>query len=393
MQTLHAQQRCAPPPFDIDRSIDVRVRGVTTTDAFKARLALAASRVNHSARRAGLRRVFRLNGHNQTAALLHFICKYCLELMPSSGEYYSVQSGFLADIPPRSGNRPLCAGGHIPRFEILKNRYAKSSGYIQCRVVMKTATNTSLFCLNSSDTRMDATVTFRSSLSSRSNSLAQPLPEFQLLQTIGKRHRLTTRQRKRCSNSAINADRCDRRCWCLMFYLTNEAYEPHAVLMTNRSILDRSAQFFGASEFHPADFGQPNQGPFFVEWLDGQISALCPEAIVFTLPSKAWVACGFFEKSLESSIKITRDLMQALARSRPDPIELRTQSRNFSSLRGKTNIASGNSFELSAPNLSLFKAKIIHKATNTYKLGQLFFLLQRRRKPVCSAPNDHCAQN
>ena len=56
MRTLHLQQRCVPPPFHIDRRVDVGVVDVTTADVDEARLALAAPRINYTAGGAGLAR-------------------------------------------------------------------------------------------------------------------------------------------------------------------------------------------------------------------------------------------------------------------------------------------------------------------------------------------------
>ncbi len=73
MQTLHVPQRCAPPPCDVDRRVDVGVSGVATSDKDEARLALAAPRIHHTARRAGLRHEPRGHTDHLTAALRHLV--------------------------------------------------------------------------------------------------------------------------------------------------------------------------------------------------------------------------------------------------------------------------------------------------------------------------------
>jgi hypothetical protein len=73
---------------------------VTARDAFEARLALAASRINDTARGACLACVMRRHCHDMTAAFFHFVRQDGRELMPPRIEDRAVQARFLADVSP-----------------------------------------------------------------------------------------------------------------------------------------------------------------------------------------------------------------------------------------------------------------------------------------------------
>ena len=109
MQTLHAQRRCVPPPFDADRSIDVGVVSVTTTDAYEARLALAAPGVNDTTCGTGLGCEPGRHSHDQPASLLHLVGEDRCELVPARIQDHTVEARLLADIAAGLGHRP--AGG------------------------------------------------------------------------------------------------------------------------------------------------------------------------------------------------------------------------------------------------------------------------------------------
>ena len=49
MQTLHVQQRCVPPPFDISSRVDVGILIVPAIDAPEDRLAFATSCIDYAA--------------------------------------------------------------------------------------------------------------------------------------------------------------------------------------------------------------------------------------------------------------------------------------------------------------------------------------------------------
>src|SRR3954464_937488 len=151
MQTLHVQQRCVPPPFDIDRSIDVGMVGVPTTDADEARLALAAPGVNDTTCGTGLAGEPGRYSHDLSASLLHLVGQDRRELVPARVEDHPVEPRLLTHVPAGLSNRPPRRGCHAPGVEVFEHGDAEAAADVECGPVVEVAPDAGLSRLEARD--------------------------------------------------------------------------------------------------------------------------------------------------------------------------------------------------------------------------------------------------
>lgn len=171
MQTLHVQQRCVPPPFDIDRCIDVGVVSVTTIDANEARLAFAASRIDDVTCGAGLAREPGRDGHDLTAAFLHLVGEDRRELVPARVEDHAVEPRFLANIAAWSLDRAPRRGGHAARVQVFEHDDTVAAADIERSAVVEVAADAGLPCLEPGDAALRPLPALRSSLAASDDPL------------------------------------------------------------------------------------------------------------------------------------------------------------------------------------------------------------------------------
>ena len=105
MRTLHERQRRVPTQ-DVDRSVLIGMSAVSTRDALKGRLALAASGVNGTAGRTRLRGESGINTDEHPTALFKLVGQHGLKGVPALGEDRAVEPRLLPYVPPRLFNAP-----------------------------------------------------------------------------------------------------------------------------------------------------------------------------------------------------------------------------------------------------------------------------------------------
>ena len=140
MQVLHAHQRRAPAQ-NVLGSVHVGMLAVTTGNALEDRLALAAFGVNGPARRARLRGIGRVDGHQRAATFLHLVAEHDGEAAPALRENASVEAGFGPDVPPWLFDRPARRGSHVLDLQILEHDRCEAARNIERDAVLPVAAN------------------------------------------------------------------------------------------------------------------------------------------------------------------------------------------------------------------------------------------------------------
>src|SRR5215207_1703686 len=175
MQTLHARMRCAPPPHDILSRVTVGVVAVSTSDAFKDRLALATSRIHDTAGPTGLRGEGRVDLDHPTAVFLHLVGEDCFKPTPALIQDRAVEARFLAHPAARLSLRACGRGRHGLDMQIFQGGDPKAARDVDCGPVVEVAPEATGAGLQASHTPTLASVAARAALAPRQDPLSLSL--------------------------------------------------------------------------------------------------------------------------------------------------------------------------------------------------------------------------
>lgn len=384
MRTLHVQQRCVPPPFDIHRSIDVGVVGMATRDASEARLALAAPCINNTARGAGLAREPSRDSHDLTAPFLHLVGQDRCELVPTCVQDHAVETSFLAHVPTGLGDGAARRGSHLTCLQIFENSHAAASRYVESGPVVEVSPNASLSGLEPGDTSLCSLPTLRPSLATGHDPLCFPLGRFDQPKTPRQCQHFAGREGERCHYTPIDADNPRTRRGRLAFNLAREGDVPAGGIKADGRILQSTPHRSSVSKLYPAYFRQANGGPLRVQASCFDLTAWKAEGVIDASLSWARIACPSREEALERPVQVAKCLLLAGNVYGSDPIEFASQPSKVCGLQDIANAV------LSAPSRSLLKCEIVDKTAHARELlEQVFLLGQRNQLKAVSADGDH----
>lgn len=383
MQTLHVQQRCVPPPFDIDSGVNVGMVGVTTRDAGEARLALAAPCINDTARGAGLTCEVSGDSHNLPASLFNLVGEDRSKLAPSRIQDGAVQASLLSDVPPRLSDAASRRASHPPGVQFFKHGNAEALRDIKRRAVVEIAANTGLPGLEPGNTRLSAAPAVRSSGAPCDDPLSLPLLSLNLLQSRRDRKRLTSGQRNGGRYATINADHFLAGGAYFLINLTGKGNVPTVRIPGDGDTLQHVASGSCISELHPPNLRQPSGAPFRAQANDGNVSSREPKRVVAPYLMVARKLAPSSEEPNKGSVQIPERLLLARVGYSSDPVEFRPQLGQFCGLLDVTELVA------SSPGYSLLQGDIVDQTTNAGETLEQGYLLWRRRKLISEAPENH----
>ena len=180
MPFLHAHRRRVPAQY-LNSCICVGVGLVAAVDAGEARLALAASPVNATAHRTGLRG--KGSGHLRkcSAAFFQFVGEDRFKRLPALIKNGSVQSGFLPHFPAWLFDCSFRARGHVARAQVFKCHMAETMRDRQRGLVMPILTNARCFGGNSGNAAKGLCPAVRSAFLARKRLLGSFAGEGEIL--------------------------------------------------------------------------------------------------------------------------------------------------------------------------------------------------------------------
>jgi hypothetical protein len=381
MHTLHFQQRCAPPPFDVDRRVDVGVIGVAAADAVEARLALtvAASGIDHTARRAGLRRESSGHSDHLTAALFHFVGKDRREEVPAHVEDAPVQPNLLADVAAGLYKGTPRAGGHATRVQALKYSDAEALGDVESSALVEVAPDARLPRLEPRDTGLRSPLSVRSTLTPGEDALCVALAGLDPPQAPRHDQHVARGQNERCNHAPVDADHPRARRGRVVRDLVGEGDVPARGIKAVAHILQVAAHRPRVAELDPADLRQAHGAPLAVQGLHRDLAAREAEAVVHAAPAGLREARPAREEVAESTVEVAQGLLPARDVDGPYPVELGAQ---LCEVGGLSDVAEP---VLPTPGRLLLQAEIVDEATHARELPEPGLLLGRRSQLLAEA--------
>lgn len=385
--TLHAQQRGAPPPKYLNRSVRIGVFTVPAGDARKHRLALAGSGVDGTAGRAGLRTVGCWNSDYLSAAFLHFVAENGRELVPSGVQDRTVKARFLSDV---AAGRPHAAGSrssHVSGLKVFQHDYAEPLGNVDGSAMVEVTPDARLPSLETRDTGLSFAPPVRTALAPSNDPLCLALLGFNLVQARRHAHHLASRESKRRSHTPINTYCINARCGSFMLKLASERDMPSEGVKANCGVLERAAHRPRISELHPTDLRQPHSGPLIVQRANGDLAPLEPEAIVDALATRRRVGRSTTEERNISFVQVTQGLLKAGSLYGRNPRKLATYFGNLRRLRSEGYAFTCRSLIVTPPIAPLLQRDIVNMPACSGELPEqeILFRLRSEAKPISPA--------
>lgn len=388
MPFLHAHRRRVPAQ-DVDRSVVVGVGAEATMATEKDRLAFAALPVHGSAFRTGLRGVGGIDVEKIPAAFFELVGEDGFEAEPTLIEDAPVQSGLLPDHAARFLDGSARGSRHVFDLQIFQNDGSETIGDAQSRLVRPVFPDAGTASREFGGASQRLGPPDRAALAPRGDALCGTLATFNGFERGGDGQMLSSGERQRVGDAAINADARADIGRNDILDLAGEADVPAKRIERDGDVLDRASQRARVAELHPADLGQAHGGPFGVEPLRLDLASLKAEGVVDAAPAgrrKARAAC---EEIGERSIEIAQSLLLAGLRNSPHPVVFGAKQRQFPRLSDIVQLPSGLSLKLTPEIAPLFQRQIVDEAAHASELPEQDFLFGGRIELVAKAAKDH----
>lgn len=375
MPFLHAHRRRVPAQ-NVDRSVHVGVRAVTTMLTNERRLALAARYVYGPAVRTGLRSVCRVDGDKMSAALIQLVFQDVREHRPSLLKNGPVEASLLPDRSSGVLNCSLGCGRHASDLQVFHNDGAKSARHFRRDVVQPMLPDSAGFGVESFDALPLLEISLRSPLAARQGALRGPTAAVDRAERDGSSEAFPGGQRNGVryasvyTNSRIDIGR--RR----VLDLARESYVPSIGRQVDGGSFHLSPDRPSVPELYPAHLWHASSGPAAIDALYGDFPSLETEGLVHVLFPGRGVAGNAAEKPVVGLIEIAQRLFLNDARYSGNPIEFGAKLRQLTALAREAYVKAGVLFEMAEPIAALLKSKVVDQPANASELPKQGLLLR-----------------
>ena len=371
--SLHAQQRGVSPPY-VYRGIHVGMRRETAVQAVEARLALAASLIDSSAFRTGLRGVGGRHLDQCSASLLQLVGKDGFECGPALIYNRPIKAALSG-----AGRR------HVDDLQILHDDRPEPLCDAQRGPVVPVSTDAGSLGGKLSTTPELAQTALGPLLAAGENLLRSPMAPINRAKARRHGQMLAGRERQRVRHAAVNADAGQVVGRCLVLNLAGERNVPAERVKAHGCRLDRAHYGARITELYPSNFGQANSRPFGIEPIDRDLATLSAKTFIQTLPPQRRVVFLSFEEVAIRPIQIAQRLFLRDGRHRCDPIEFSTQLGQLAALRSKADVLAGLPQMLPPKVTALLKSEIVDQSAHASELAQRGFLFIGRGELVAES--------
>lgn len=383
-RALHVQRRSVPPSEYHQRGIRVRVVQMPARGTNEARLALATALVHGSTDRACLRTEDGIDLDKVEGLIM----QHGLNLEPSDVQNGAVKAALLSNVLSRLFERTLRAFAHIGGAKALNHNgsiAARNIGRCPVRPIFPDAslpgfeTRSAFQCLG---------VALRATLAPTASLLSALVERLDGGYGLRKRNHLAIAQGKRRGNATVDAYGGTN----VRDIPVNQA--PNADLPSksgtgNGSLSNVALNGTGATELHPADFGELHAAPLGIQLLDCDFTTNEAKGIVHAFALHLRKASATGEEVPERGIKVLQNALLRCLAYLTHKIELCTKVFKLPSLRNVIEVVARTGLVLPPPRFALFERKVPDKTTDTSVLSELLLLWCGRLKPVCKTPENH----
>lgn len=371
--SLHARRASAE---NVDRSIDVGIRGEPAVSASEAGLALSARFVDDAAIAARLAGVGGIDLRERPAALLQFVRQFSLEGAPTLRADVAIQAALV-----------WSARRHGDDVQIFQSDRAETPRNLSSGAMLPIGSDAGDPCGNAGRTPTLLSVSVGTALAARENALSLRPSPFQVPRAR-RGQQFARGKSKRVRNAAVDTNRGQRARRCIVLDLYREADMPAKSIMGDGRVHNLAANGSCVAVLDQTYFRQSDRGPTPALSADSDVLALEAETVVDALASMLGEAGPTREEVGHRSIKVAQRLRERHAWNATDPINLSPQLCNLASLSGEIEDDSVGP-RLSPKVASLLQSEIVNEAGHARDLPEPFFLLGRRRKAITKGPLNH----
>lgn len=379
--SLHEQRRSVPPPFYIDRRIQIGVTPEPTGGAGEALLALARSTVHCAATRAGLRRIGRID-LDQVSGLVE---KQPFDLVPSDIQDGSVEATLLGDVHELG---PL---GHIFRAQPLDNDSSEASSNVGCGLVRPVLSDSGALGAESGNTTLRFGVTAGAALAAGGGSLSTPDAAVEVSQRWRQIVCGAIGQHKGHGHAPVDAN-CPARIGHGTFNQASNTDLPTERGSGDRCLSDFPVDWSSVSILDPADFGDADTGPAAVDLLNANLATCKGKGIINALLFWLWVSALRFPRPAIGFIERLEGALQRRHMHGPDEIKISPQCGQLTGLSHVIEVVSRSRLIVSPMVSALLKSEVPDKTADASKLPHGIRLLGCWAKRVCKASVSHIKQ-
>ena len=375
--SLHAQQRGVSPPY-VYRGIHVGMRRETAVQAVEARLALAASLIDSSAFRTGLRGVGGRHLDQCSASLLQLVGKDGFECGPALVQDRSVEAALAS-----AGRR------QIYDLQILQDDRSEPLCDAQRGSVVPVAANAGSLGGKLCATLKLSQEALGALLAPREDLLRSPMAPINRIEARRDRKHLARRKCQGISHAAVNADARQIVGWREVVNLAGERDVPAERVKAHGRRFDHTDGGACVPELDRTYLGNRHAGPLGIQALDGGFAALEPEAFVDALSARGRKAGAPLEEVAIGPIKVSQRLFLCHAGNGRNPIKLRSERGQLAALRCKTDMLAGFTEILPPEIAALLISQIVDEPAHAGELAESRFLRCGWGKPVAEAAENH----
>ncbi len=124
------------------------------------------------------------------------------------------------------------------------------------------------------------------------------------------------------------------------------------------------------SKAHPTDLRQADGGPFGIQAAALDLTAWEAEAVVSPLAPRCRIPSAPSEEVHKRSVQVSERLLLARDVDRPNPVELRPESRKLVSLGDVVQPPRAGTFVMAEPSRSLLQRQIVDEARHARELPE-----------------------
>lgn len=376
--TAYLSARSVPPIKDHGRGIAVGVVSVPACRANEERLALSAPFVDCPAGRAGLRTISRINFRKGCA----FVGEHRLNLMPADIEDGPIKASLLGD------TFEFGLGGHVLGTQTLNDDMAVPTTYVSCCFVRPMFASARLPGFQNGNATSGFSVTLRTPFLAGELFAGAFIALLDRLDVVWQRVACAVAEHQGNGNATVNAD-SESVVGGFSVDLAAKADLPAKGRQNNGRFGDRSAKFPMPAKLDPAELGQTDTRPAFVDVLDLNFTPNMAERFMLTFSFPFGKAAPAREKTAERYVEIfERSLLGSLTDG-ANPIEFLAKSGKLSALSNVIKVVAGSGLVISPVINALLKRYIPNCATNRRDLKHLSRLLIGRVKTVAVTTKNH----
>lgn len=367
--SLPVQPRRASAQY-FDSRIGVGVARMTTSDAFKNRLALAALGVNDSTCGTGLRGVGGGNFDKVPTPFLDFVFQEAGEHAPALFEDGAVQAAF-----------PSTRSGHLYDFEVLDSDpsiTSRNRGAGSMRPVLARASRLR-------PKRRDTARLLRPPVRSTLSAAKRPLKAlFPFCVSSWSLECLSSGERDRVCDAAIYPDLTTRNGLFGRFNFARKTDAPLSVCLGYGDVHDMPDRS-RVSELHPPQLWQTNGAPLPVQRFNADVPPIHADASTVAPLTESWVSRAAME-GVKRPLQVAHSEDQARRWHRRNPRSAGTKVFQFRALREPADVLALNGLEPPPVIAPLFKGQIVNSPRCANPMAQRLSLRGGWIKAVAVAP-------